>query len=190
MRFILVRDAYAESYTFGTLSILYDGPLAYTVSGWKAGGLRGPMKFGDLLEDADRGLHVSLPLVTNQARKIPEVTCIPATDGAAPYVLSRTWSNRFHDRTADGKMILVHDTPAFRGIRWHHGLDARWSEGCQLTSIGRDLARGATVSSEAAWRWLDARVAECDARGEKVLLDVHRDPAAWAAAPFNPDRHA
>jgi len=188
MRFILTRDLFRDSFTFGALSILYDGPLAYTVGGWRADGPRGPMKFGDLLEDPDRGLHISLPLATNQARKIPEVTCIAATDGAAPYVVSRTWSNRFHDRTPDGKMILVHDTPAFRGIRWHPGKDARWSEGCQLTSIGRDVTRGQTISTDAAWAWLDARVRECDARGERVLLDVLRDPATWAAAPFNPDR--
>lgn len=193
MHFDVLRRVFTADFTISSLSVTYDGPLAYTPAGWVPGGPRGPLLFGSVIEDADRGLHTSLPLETNLARKVREVTCIAATDGADPYILSRTWSQRFHDRTADGKMILVHDTPGHRGIRWHHGRDARWSEGCQLVGpVEVDEVRGRfdLARSEAAWRWLDARVAECDARGERVTLSVLRDPTAWAASPLNPQASA
>lgn len=188
MRFTLLRYLFATDFTLGKLFVTYDGPLGFDRDGWRVGAPKGPLLFGYMAEDSDRGLHTSLPLEVNTARKVAKVTCIPATDGAEPYVLSRTWSNRFHERTPDGKMVLVHDTPAFRGIRWHPGKNARWSEGCQLPGLRANEARGEMISTDEAWKWLDARVGECDARKERVLLDVHRDPTAWATAPFNPDR--
>lgn len=182
MRLVLTRDVFTRTTTLSRLSVVYDGALAYGPGGWAADNPRGPLPFGYVCEDEDRGLHRSMAPIYLTRLKVRGETAIPATDGAEDYVVSRTWSNRFHDRTPDGKMILVHDVPVFQGIRVHPGNTDKHTEGCLLPSTVRDVRKAILPGgSTAAWQWLDARVGECDARGEPVRLAVLRDPTAWAA---------
>jgi hypothetical protein len=86
-------------------------------------------------------------------------------------------------------MVEVCNVPGFRGIRVHPGNTEAHTEGCLLPSTVRDVRRALLPGgSTQAWQWLDARVAECDARGEVVILHIDRDPVAWANAPHNPAR--
>lgn len=176
-RDVFGRDAAGRGFTLGRLTVTYDGPLAFGVGGWSATNPRGPLDFGYTCEDEDRGMD-ALDLATLD-RKIPKVTCI--TVNSRGYRVSRTPSDRFKDRCPDGRMVELMGVSRFRGIRCHPGNTNVDTEGCVLPGLQRDTARGTVLYSKPAWEWLDARVHDCDARGEPVLWVIQRDPVAWAA---------
>ncbi len=189
MLLVLTRDVFTRTTTLSRLDVVYDGVLAYGPGGWAVGNPRGPLPFGFVCEDEDRGLHVAQPLATIEGAKVPGQTAIPATDGDHDYDVKLTWSNRFNAKLggdgaplcADGRMMLVSPVPGFRGIRVHPGATEAHTEGCLLPGTHRDTRKALVTGSTAAYRWLDARARECEARGEALRLRVQRDPAAWSA---------
>jgi hypothetical protein len=50
-----------------------------------------------------------------------------------------------------------------------------------VPGLTRDEQAGTVAQSTAACDWLDARVRECEARGEIVRILIRRDPTAWAS---------
>lgn len=173
MKLILTRDIFGEHFTLGRLDIFYDG-MVYAGGGWtKADGSveRGPLPFGFTCEDRDRGLEQSMNLADIERLKVRKQTCIPV----GVYSVSRTYSPAMGHRTDDGRMILLHDVPGFRGIRCHPGNSSVDTEGCILPGLARDVDEGEVSKSTPAWKWLDARVRECDTRGETVLIEIRRE---------------
>ena len=189
MRLDLLRDLFADKVTLSALSISYDRGLHFEHGKWVshspavAASFR-DLPFGDVCEDADRGLDASDP--STIAWKIAKVTAIPVSPPEG-YLVTRTPSVRFAGKCPDGRMIEVCRVPGYHGIRVHPGNSEVDTEGCLLPGLGRDHALNRVVKSVIAWEWLDARVAECDARGEEVRLHIRRS-AAWATAPHNPHR--
>lgn len=171
MKLLLHRDIFRPNVTLGTLAIVFDGALAYDGT-WRTGAPRGPLEFGFVAEDVDRGLVAEDPAGCAKL-KVKGKTAIPVGD----YVVSRTWSPKYQR-----DMMLVHDVPAFSGIRIHPGRDENDSEGCLLPGTKRDTQAGRIVPgrSRPAWEWLDARVKECDERGEEVRIVIDRAAGAWA----------
>ena len=169
MRLTLTRDVFGPTFTLGRLSVTYDGLQAYGAGGWKATNPRGPLEFGFVVEDVDRGLdaHDSASL----ARKVKGVTAIPT----GVYTIKRTWSPRFK---RDVMQLLA--VPGFAGIRVHSGNRAEHSEGCLLPGLARDEDAGTVSQSKAAVEWLDARVQECERRGEAVSIEIRRGLVAGA----------
>jgi hypothetical protein len=165
-----LRDTFRPGWTMGRLRLEYDGPLAYTTAGWSPTGARGPLDYGYIVEDRDRGLDSRDPATL--AAKVAKETCIPVGE----YVVKTTYSNRFQRM-----MPLLHDVPGFRGIRLHVVKSAGWTEGCVGAAFTRDLSTGRVGKADEATAWLCARIAECEARGERVLWRVSRDIPAWAA---------
>lgn len=191
MIFVSTRDVFTPSTTLSRLDVVYDGGLAYGPGGWAAGNPAGPLAFGSVCEDFDRGLLRSWGEARCRAAKVPKVTAIPATDGGPDYRVTLTWSNRYHAKLGsdgrplcpDGRMMLLEGVPGFQGVRAHPGNDALDTDACQLPGLGRDVRRGFVLDSTLAYRWMDARVRECEARGEAVWWRILRDPAAWASGP-------
>lgn len=189
MRLVATRDVFTRTTTLAQLAVVYDGPLAYGPGGWLASNPRGPLPFGYLCEDEDRGLLRGWGDARCKAAKVKGETAIPATEGGEDYQIVLTYSPKYADRQGmdgkplclDGRMMLVASVPAFAGVRCHPGTDESDTDACLLPGTQRDVRRGFVLHSTAAYRWLDARVRECEARGEDVRLAVLRDATAWAA---------
>lgn len=184
-----LRDVFTRTTTLSQLLVVYDGQLAFGKGGWKADNPRGPLPFGFLCEDEDRGLLRSWGEARCRAAKVKAETAIPATEGAEDYLITLTHSPKYAERLGadgvrlcqDGRMMLVNGVWAFAGVRCHPGTDESDTDACLLPGTARDVRRGFVLHSTAAYRWLDARVRECEKRGEAVRWRIRRDPAAWAA---------
>jgi hypothetical protein len=168
MKFVVTRNMFLPTRTLSTLTVFYDGDLAFAANGWRANNPRGPLEFGFVCEDQDRGLDQAEP--ATWTRKVKASTAIPI----GTYELKRTWSPKY------GKLVMqLLNVPAFEGIRVHPGNDETDTKGCPLPGLGRTVA-GVSRSTDAC-TWLDLRVQVCEARGEKVTWSINRDGAAWAA---------
>lgn len=163
MELHLQRDVFTLTTTLGILTV--DGK-----------------SFGYVCEDEDRGLDQSMPLAEVQRLKVPKETAIPA----GRYRVMRTWSNRFHEKTDDGKMMLVCDVPGFQGIRIHPGNTEVDTDGCLLPGTQRDVRKAFVGHSTPAWEWLDAEVMREEAAGREVWITIDREPIAWAKSPLHP----
>jgi hypothetical protein len=73
------------------------------------------------------------------------------------------------------------DVPGFQNIEIHVGNRPADTDGCVLVGTQRDVPSMTIGHSRAACDWLYARIVECHARGEAVVLTIGRDEAAWAA---------
>ena len=92
--------------------------------------------FCDTLEDTDRGLKQDMPLSELKELKEYGRTAIPTGE----YVLTTEYSNRFE------KMLpLIHNVPAFEGVRIHSGNTHEDTEGCIL--VGKNRAKGKVLDS-------------------------------------------
>lgn len=167
---------------------------------WEQG--KGRQTFGFALEDTDRGLSSDMSVGDIAMVKVPGSTAIPI----GRYRVEWTWSNKYHarmqrwaqdrpyrwtqatlDRLAAGKMPQVLDVPGFQGIRIHAGNFPRDTQGCPLVALRRNVEEGDLPRHDAAIQnslraiyWLYEEIAQAEARGEKVWLDVVRDDKQWA----------
>jgi hypothetical protein len=170
MRLIVTRDVFTSTTTLSILHVEYDGALAYTREGWvvRTPDNSGPLPFGFVVEDEDRGLNAAMPLAEIRKLKVKAETAIPTGE----YVTRRTWSPKY------GRLMPeVQRVPGYAGIRWHTGNSEADTAGCLVPGLLREGLR--VLKSAAAFAWLDARMSECDTRGEAVRTLVRRDPAAW-----------
>ena len=150
MRLLLTRDIFAASATLGRLTV--DGKF-----------------FGYCVEDEDRGLSAADP--ATWPRKVRAETAIPV----GTYEIRRTHSPKY------GRDVMeVQAVPAFRGVRIHPGTDESDTEGCLLPGLQRDVAGLRVLKSTLAVAWLDTQVRACADRGERVTIEITRDPTAWA----------
>jgi hypothetical protein len=104
---------------------------------------------------------------------VREETAIPVGE----YSIRRTWSPKYRRL-----MMLLPEVPAFEGIRIHAGNDEADTAGCLLPGLQRDVPGARVLQSTPAVEWLDARVHECETRGERVTIRIGRDAAAWASS--------
>ena len=165
MNILLNRDKLYDNTTLGVVSLQY-GDLAYMPRiGWHKNDYPGcVLPFGYSCEDEDRGLHIGMTDKELRELKVAKETAIPY----GRYRVKRTWSPKF-ERT----MMLVCDVPGFVGIRIHAGNSEKDTDGCVLVGLDRNLDDRTVLRSKAACEWLDARVAECETRGEPVYLQVY-----------------
>lgn len=157
MRLHLSRDVLSPTWTLGVLTVDHEDG-------------RGPLSFGFTVEDTDRGLTSADPLDRIRAVKVRDRTAIPT----GTYRVRTTWSPKYRRQ-----MPLVCDVPGWAGVRLHSGNDAGDSSGCILPGLARDVVAGTVSRSRAACAWLYARIAEVEAAGGEVWIEVARasDPA-------------
>jgi hypothetical protein len=173
VKLILTRYWFSRTTTLGRLAVVYDGPRFYDAGAWHPQAVPSamPLDFGFVCEDEDRGLVATDPAACARL-KVRRETAIPT----GTYEVLHTHSPKY------GRPVMeVLRVPAFAGIRIHPGTDEGDTEGCLLPGLARDERRGFVFRSTAATEWLDARVKECTARGERVTLLIEREPSAWAA---------
>lgn len=165
----LTRDVFTPTTTLGRLSIQYPGPLWYTPGGWVTNEHPGRVhEMGYVCEDEDRGLNATDDLDHIRRVKVPEETAIPA----GRYRVHRTWSPRYQ------RLVMeLQNVPGFRGIRIHSGNGESDTAGCLLVGLARDSRRRWVTRSTAACDWLDARVRECEHRGDEVWIEIWREGA-------------
>ena len=92
--------------------------------------------FCDTLEDTDRGLKRDMSLSELKELKEYGRTAIPTGE----YVLTAEYSNRFKK-----VLPLIHNVPAFDGVRIHSGNTHEDTEGCIL--VGKNRAKGKVLDS-------------------------------------------
>jgi hypothetical protein len=155
----LQRDTFGTDATLGVLTVDHEDG-------------RGPLAFGFVCEDQDRGLKKDMHLGEITAIKVKGETAIPS----GRYTVARTWSPKYQRM-----MMLLADVPGFQGIRIHAGNDDDDTEGCILPGLGRDVAKMTVSKSRVAADWLDGEVAKCATAGKPVTMEITRDPAAWLA---------
>ena len=162
MLLILTRDDPKPTVTLGVLRIEY-GALWYDGWKWTANPYTAPLSFAFTCEDTDRGLDSTMALAEITRTKVAGKTAIPY----GRYRVRRTWSVKYGK-----KMMGLQAVPGFSGIRIHPGNSATDTAGCILPGMVRGVDQ--VYKSKVAWEWLDPRVAECEARGEEVWIDVRR----------------
>jgi hypothetical protein len=113
-----------------------------------------------ILEDKDRGLKQSDPLLVTKAKKMFGVTAIPA--GTYEVILS--YSNRFKKYLPQ----LV-NVPAYEGVRIHPGNIPEHTEGCLLP--GNTTAKDFVGDSRTAFEAL-MHVLEPALKREKVFITI------------------
>lgn len=155
----LHRDTFGPDATLGVLTVDHEDG-------------KGPLAFGFVCEDQDRGLRQDMRLSEIQAAKVKAETAIPS----GRYTVARTWSPKYQRM-----MMLLANVPGFQGIRIHAGNDDDDTEGCILPGLGRDVASMTVSKSRAAADWLDGEVAKCETAGKPVTMEISRDSAAWMA---------
>ena len=113
-----------------------------------------------ILEDADRGLKQSDPLLVTKAKKLFGITAIPA--GTYEVILS--YSNRFKKYLPQ----LV-NVPAYEGVRIHPGNIPEHTEGCLLpgNTVGKDLVGDSRAAFEALMHILESAL-----KREKVFITI------------------
>jgi hypothetical protein len=94
--------------------------------------------FCDTLEDTDRGLKQDMSL--SELKEVKEYgrTAIPTGE----YVLTAEYSNRFKK-----VLPLIHDVPAFSGVRIHSGNTHEDTEGCLLLGVATNPEEKGWVSN-------------------------------------------
>lgn len=157
---MLTRDVFGPDATLGVLDVDLDRGM-----GWQS--------FGFTVEDEDRGLRQTMPEVEIARIKIRAETAIPTGRYDVRFTRSPKYAGfmRSFGRT-DGKMPEVLHVPGFRGIRIHPGNDERDTAGCVLPGLSRDASTMTVARSRVACTWLYGRIADCEARGEDVVIIV------------------
>ena len=153
MKLLLTRDVFTMTTTLGRLDV--DG-----------------LPFGFTCEDEDRGLDAGMGLAELASLKVAKETAIPA----GHYLVGITWSQRY-----GCDMPEVLKVPGFRGIRIHPGNTESDTAGCLLPGTRRDVRKAMVLHSTAAFEWLFERFRGGVAKGERIEIEIVREPAAWKA---------
>lgn len=114
-----------------------------------------------VLEDEDRGLKQSMPLVEIVERKIYGKTCIP--EGRYRVIINQ--SNRFKRL-----LPLLLNVPGYEGIRIHPGNTEENTEGCLLP--GRVRRADKVLESRLAFDALFAKMQRAIAEGKKIFITI------------------
>jgi hypothetical protein len=140
----------------------------------------GPVHFGWVCEDEDRGLEARMTDEQIAAIKVRDETAIPI----GVYRVSSTYSPKYaeamrsYGRT-DGKMPLLHNVPGFRGIRIHSGNDESHTSGCLLPGLDVDERGMRVLRSRDACRALYDAIWQAEDEGREVWIAITRDRNAW-----------
>lgn len=139
----------------------------YTVGKFYVNGKR----FGESMEDKDRGLLQSMPLSVIMGKKKYGITAIPK----GTYEIRMTYSPKFSSRAwakpTKGLVPEIIDVPGFSGIRIHPLNSAKDSLGC--IGVGKNDKKGWISKSTTYYRNLvDNYIVPALDRGERVFITI------------------
>ena len=124
------------------------------------------------LEDRDRGLKQTDPLLYIQQRKIAGETAIPkgtyevAMNVTSPKYAGVAWYYNF----CRGKMPRLKAVPGFDGILIHPGTNALDTKGCIL--VGKNTKVGQLTESRATFQQIYKLMKEAADHGEKITIEI------------------
>lgn len=130
------------------------------------------IRYCETLEDHDRGLKQSDPLLYIQKRKIAGETAIPkgtyevSMNVTSPKYAGVAWYYNF----CRGKMPRLKDVPGFDGILIHPGTSALDTKGCIL--VGKNTKVGKLTDSRACFMEVYKQMKEAADHGEKITLEI------------------
>ena len=124
------------------------------------------------LEDRDRGLKQTDPLLYIQQRKIAGETAIPkGTYGVAMNVTSPKYAGvAWYWQFCQGKMPRLLSVPGFDGILIHPGTNALDTKGCIL--VGKNTKVGQLTESRATFQQIYKLMKAAADRGEKITIEI------------------
>ena len=130
------------------------------------------IRYCETLEDHDRGLKQSDPLLYIQKRKIAGETAIPkgtyevSMNVTSPKYAGVAWYYNF----CRGKMPRLKDVPGFDGILIHPGTTALDTKGCIL--VGKNTKKGKLTDSRACFMEIYKLMKEDADNGEKITIEI------------------
>ena len=130
------------------------------------------IRYCETLEDHDRGLKQSDPLLYIQKRKIAGETAIPkgtyevSMNVTSPKYAGVAWYYNF----CRGKMPRLKDVPGFDGILIHPGTTALDTNGCIL--VGKNTKKGKLTDSRACFMEIYKLMKEAADNGEKITIEI------------------
>ena len=130
------------------------------------------IRYCETLEDHDRGLKQSDPLLYIQKRKIAGETAIPkgtyevSMNVTSPKYAGVAWYYNF----CRGKMPRLKDVPGFDGILIHPGTSALDTKGCIL--VGKNTKVGKLTDSRACFMEVYKLMKEAADHGEKITIEI------------------
>lgn len=124
------------------------------------------------LEDRDRGLKQSDPLLYIQKRKIAGETAIPkGTYGVAMNVTSPKYAGvAWYWQFCRGKMPRLLNVPGFDGILIHPGNTALDTLGCIL--VGKNTKVGRLTESKETFKALYKLMEKAAKKGEEITIEI------------------
>ena len=124
------------------------------------------------LEDKDRGLKQSDPLLYIQKRKIAGETAIPkGTYEVAMNVTSAKYAAvAWYWQFCQGKMPRLLNVPGFDGILMHPGTDALSTRGCVL--VGKNTKVGKLTESKACFQQIYRLMKAAADKGEDITIEI------------------
>ena len=130
------------------------------------------IRYCETLEDRDRGLKQTDPLLYIQQRKIAGETAIPkgtyevAMNVTSPKYAGVAWYYNF----CRGKMPRLKDVPGFDGILIHPGTNALDTKGCIL--VGKNTKVGKLTDSRACFQEVYKLMKSASDKGEKITIEI------------------
>ena len=130
------------------------------------------IRYCETLEDHDRGLKQSDPLLYIQKRKIAGETAIPkgtyevSMNVTSPKYAGAAW----YYKLCQGKMPRLRNVPGFEGILIHPGSTALDSAGCLL--VGKNTKVATLTESKATFEKLYKKMKVAYDRGEEITIEI------------------
>lgn len=139
----------------------------YTIGKFYIDGVR----FGESMEDRDRGLLQTMPLSAIRNLKVYGKTAIPKGRYEVKMTCSKKFAGRAWAIPTDGYVPEICDVPGFSGIRIHPLNTAEDSLGC--IGIGKNDKKGWISSSTLYYRNLvDNYIIPALRRGEQIFITI------------------
>jgi len=128
----------------------------------------------DTLEDADRGLHYTMPLSKIQHIKVKDKTAIPTgTYTIMMDIVSPKYSNsKYYLNICNGKVPRLANVPMYSGVLIHVGNTAADTSGCIL--VGYNKAKGMVLDSKKAFENLYNILKTAHSKGETISITIKR----------------
>ena len=120
----------------------------YTVGVFSIDGKR----FGESLEDTDRGLTADMPINKIRRIKVYGKTAIPKGRYKVELHVSPKFKDRPWCKPLGGLVPWIKDVPGFENVLLHVGNTVNDTDGCVLVGMVRGSKRGRLYDSSAAFR--------------------------------------
>lgn len=128
----------------------------------------------DCIEDTDRMLDQSMPILKIQATKVKSQTAIPTgTYNILMNIVSPKFSLKpYYMDICKGKVPRLDNVPGFSGILIHTGTNQYSSAGCLI--VGYNKIKGRVINTKTAFEKLYGILKAAHDKGDKITIEITR----------------